>query len=80
MNPASLTPSIVTVNLQNETSSLPGVRKQFSTAVIINRMNTAFNPFNMKDTGTCDNMIIDIRNTVATIYPVKLWNRNSEII
>ena len=48
--------------------------------VIRSSMKIVFRPLKINFTGTLDNRIIPARNIVATAYPAKVWNKNTDTI
>ena len=72
------TPSLVISINPRLHSSSPGVRSILKIIVIRRIRKIAFSPLKINFTGTLDIFITAARNTVATAYPGRVWNRNTD--
>ena len=77
---ASTRPSFVTLINPSFHTTSPGVRIILKNMVIRSSMKIVFRPLKINFTGTLDKRIIPARNIVATAYPAKVWNKNTDTI
>lgn len=79
MKPAVYIPSFVIVKIQNLIKTSPSVKNKLNTTLNNNSKKIVFSPFSINFKGTLEILITLAKKIVATIYPVKLLNKNKEI-